>query len=80
MKKFNESELIISKVTKDGDVEMKDEVLPTGIIDAWKINKAYKLLLVEMGIQQFDNESSLVMIQELIEKHKNNDMEEQYLL
>ena len=33
-----------------------------------------------MGIQQFDNESSLVMIQELIEKHKNNDMEEQYLL
>ena len=34
MKKFNESELIISKEAKDGDVEMKDEVLPTGIIDA----------------------------------------------
>ena len=34
MKKFNESELIISKEAKDGDVEMKDEVLPTRIIDA----------------------------------------------
>ena len=33
-----------------------------------------------MGIQQFDNESSIVMIQELIEKHKNSNMEEQYLL
>ena len=40
MKKFNESELIISKEAKDGDVEMKDEVLPTGIIDAWKLTKS----------------------------------------
>ena len=47
---------------------MRDVVLPTGIIGSWKINRSYKLLLVEMYIQLFDNESSVVIIYEQIEK------------
>ena len=52
---------------------MRKVVLPTGIIDSWKINRSYKLLLVEMDIQQFDNESSVVMNSEQIEKYKKYD-------
>ena len=33
-----------------------------------------------MKIQQFDSDSSIIMIQELMEKHNNYEMKEEYQL
>ena len=73
MKKFVIPKLSFNKEEGDEDTQMRNVALPTGIIDSRKINRKYKLLLVEMDIQQFDNESSVVMISEQIEKYKKYD-------
>ena len=49
---------------------MKDIAVLFGIIDACKTNYIYKQFLEELKIQQYENNESIVMIKNQIEKDK----------
>ena len=57
----------------NSDANMEEIAIPVGIINAWKLNNAYKQLLTEMNIQDCDNKYALVVINDQINKHKNDE-------
>ena len=52
---------------------MEEMAIPVWIIDAWKLNNAYKQLLTEVNIQDCDNKYALVVISDRINKHKKDE-------
>ena len=71
MLKFIEFQSIHNNDESIDDAEMDDISVPTGIIDAWKVNHKYKELLSELGISRFDNQHAILVINEQINKHSS---------
>ena len=71
MKIFKGFEPSFKIVNHNDDVEMCEQAIPFGIIDAWKINNAYKQLLEELEIHKFDNAQIVSIFEERIKQQKD---------
>ena len=71
MLKFIEFQLTHNSDGSNDDAEMDDISVPTGVIDFWKVNHKYKLLVNELGISRFDNKQAILVINEQIDKHNS---------
>ena len=71
--KFQGFQLDFTLEKNNSDVNMEEIAIPVGIIDDWKLNNAYKQLLTEINIQDWDNKYVLVVISDQINKHKNDE-------
>ena len=71
MLKFIEFQSTNNSDGSNDDVEMDDISVPTGVIDAWKVNHKYKKLVSELGISRFDYQHAILVINEQIDKHSS---------
>ena len=53
-------------------VEIEHAFIPFGVIDAWKLNDSYKILLHQMNINNFENNDAIKLIMNQINKYEMN--------
>ena len=73
MTKFEGFQPELSNEKLSDDTNIREIAIPVGLIDACKLNHAYKQLLDELNMQDYDTEYALLAIKNQIDKHKTGE-------
>ena len=71
MKIFKGFEQNFKIICHNDNIETCEQDIPSGIIDAWKLNNSYKQLIEELEIHKYDNAQIISVFEEYIKQHKN---------